>query len=292
MKQPLLGLSSGSFYPHSKRVALSFQSARKLGLDGVEIICDPDEATHDKASLKAMIEEHRVPVMCLHSPFAYQTLKAWKPGPVAYIEQTVRLAEEIGADHVVVHLPERFWFRRLTLGAKELRLPRLSAHGKEVKKWIDDGGLGGLQQETPVEICIENLPRLVDLFPPDWLIWWNSPNEWARVHDYLTLDTTHWGTHGIDPLEAYRAGGSRIRHIHLSNFANGRQHLPPHLGELDLRALLQQLARDSFSGQIVIELGGQSSAENHKSVQEGEMMRLLSEAVAFCRTILALTGSG
>ncbi len=283
MKRPLLGLSSGSFYPHPRRVALCFRFARELSLDGVEIICDPDRETHDEDLLMTLIEEHGVPVMCLHSPFPYRVLKSWRPGAVAYIRQTVRLAERIGAAHAVVHLPERFWFHRLRLGARELRLPRLSADGKAVKQWIDAGGLRRLQEDTPVKICIENLPRLVDLFPPEWIIWWNTPKEWARVHEHLTLDTTHWGTHGIDPLDAYRAGGKRIRHIHLSNYGNGKQHQLPQSGELDLRALLQQLTKDAFSGQIVVELGGQIVDERD---QDGDLKRNIDDAIAFCRSAL------
>ncbi len=287
MKRPLLGLSSGSFYPHSRRVALCFQIARELGLDGVEIICDPDRETHDEALLKALVEKHGVPVMSLHSPFPHRVLQRWQPGAVAYIRQTVKLAEKIGAAHVVAHLPERIWFRRLRLGAKGLRLPRLSAHGKAIKQWIDKGGLRRLQEATPVKICIESLPRLIHLFPPEWLIWWNTLKEWGRVHEYLTLDTTHWATHGIDPLDAYNAGGKRIKHIHLSNYENGKQHQLPQFGELDLRVLLQQLTKDVFSGQIVVELGGQVVSErNHEGDQDGKMMRNIGDAIAFCRSAL------
>ncbi len=286
MKRPLLGLSSGSFYPHSRRVALCFRFARELRLDGVEIICDPDRETHDEALLKALVEKHGVPVMSLHSPFPHRVLQRWQPGAVAYIRQTVRLAERIGAAHVVAHLPERIRFRRLALGAKDFRLPCLSSHGKAVKQWIDEGGLRRLQEDTPVLICIENLPRLVDLFPPEWLIWWNTLKKWAQVHEYLTLDTTHWGTHGIEALDAYRAGGKRIRHIHLSNYGNGKQHQLPHLGELDLRVLLRQLVKDAFSGQIVVELGGQSIERNHECDQDGKMMRNIGDAIAFCRSAL------
>ena len=45
----------------------------------------------------------------------------------------------------------------------------------------------------------------------------------------ITLDTTHLGTWGLDPLEAYNRWGERVKHIHLSNF-DGSEHRRPEDG--------------------------------------------------------------
>jgi sugar phosphate isomerase/epimerase len=82
---------------------------------------------------------------------------------------------------------------------------------------------------------------------------WNSPSELRRF-DHLTLDTTHIGTWGDDPIDYYKRLGSRMRHVHLSNYTSGREHQLPEAGQLRLDRFVQVLANDGFSGAIVLEV--------------------------------------
>ncbi len=281
-----LTFSTGSLYLYG--LERCFALAAKHGFDGIEVMVDERYDTREADYLRRLIDAHHIPIHSLHSPFPGASLPGWERGLIAPIERTVRLAEALGAAHVVMHLPDRVSRLHIANGKRRLRLLWLSTTG-EIKAWMSSGGLRRLQEDTPVRICVENMPlkslwlhRIFPRWNQQKLTWWNTLEQWPAVHDYLTLDTTHWATHGIDPLAAYRAGGSRIRHIHLSNFDRGEEHRLPHRGELDLAAFLRHLAAEEFDGQIVLELDPTSlQADNPAAVE-----RNLAESVAFCREAL------
>jgi sugar phosphate isomerase/epimerase len=86
---------------------------------------------------------------------------------------------------------------------------------------------------------------------------WN-PKSRATLGDitrfpHITLDTTHLGTWGLDPVEAYSSWGQRVKHVHLSNF-DGSEHRRPEDGSLRLDALLARIAADGYGYSISLEL--------------------------------------
>jgi sugar phosphate isomerase/epimerase len=155
---------------------------------------------------------------------------------------------------------------------------RVSAHlYAKVKRWMQQE-LATRQSQTRMKIAIENMPGLPVAGRVLNRHWRNTIAEWSRVHDWLTLDTTHWATFGTDPLVAYQAAGAKVCHVHLSNF-DGREHRLPQRGRLDLAAFLRQLAADSYAGTICLELHPDALA-----YQDAEACgRLLRESVVFCR---------
>ncbi len=281
MSTPPLSLSTGSL--HTRGPGRCFTFAAEHGLDGIEILCDPRPETHSAEHLRRLMDACRLPVTSVHAPFPSWRLDDWRPGAVAGIEQAVALAEELGAQHVVMHVPRRFFFWKTRLGRITVRVPCWSRHGATIRRWIRDGGLRDLQAGTPVTICVENLPRLTRWLSPRWTSSWNTLDEWPNAHEHLALDTTHWATHGVAPLDAWRAGGDRIRHIHLSNFRDGHQHELPHRGELDLAAFLRRVAEDAFDGHIVLEF----KPDALEAEDDARLHQNLADAIAFCRDALA-----
>ena len=71
---------------------------------------------------------------------------------------------------------------------------------------------------------------------------WNRPDQLGQHPHlpYLTLDTTHLATWGIEPVEVYEQFNGKVHHIHLSNF-DGREHRRPEEGDLNLTAFLKKL---------------------------------------------------
>jgi sugar phosphate isomerase/epimerase len=274
-----LGLSSGSFHPDIKRVELAFRFAKEFDLDGVEIICDAHRDAHRAERINDLIRTYGVPVLSLHAPFAYRDIPGWRRGGIENIIQTVHLAENIGANNVIIHLPEKLRFYRLQLLGRPFWLPLVSRQGRRVMYWIKGGGLFRKQAKSTVQICVENLPRMAKHLSPGWFFWWSSLKDWPAVHEHLALDTTHWATQGVDPQTAYTTARSKIRHIHLSNYRCGRQHQLPHRGQLDLQGFLSQVAKDGFDGLIILELNGHS-------LGAGALRQNLSESIAFCRRAL------
>lgn len=278
--RPRLTFSTGSLHCYSLDRAFALAAAH--GFDGVEVVCDQRYDSRQPDNLRRLVQAAGLPVLSLHTPWDVEKLDGWVYGERAAVEQTVGLAEAIGAAHVVVHLPNRIGHLTLRYAAHCWRLPARAIHS-ELKQWIESGGLAALQARTPVKICIENVPLLTRALKDRWLTWWNTLAEWPKVHDYLALDTTHWATHGISPLDAYRAGGKRVRHVHLSNYADGQQHLPPPRGALDLDGFLRHIVADGFDGQVVVELNPHTLS----AWDETQVHHLLAETVAFCRAALA-----
>ncbi len=286
MPAPLLIFSTGSL--HLYGLERCFALAAALGFDGVEVLCDERLDTRQPDYLRRLSDQYAMPITSLHAPFVGRVMAGWQPGAVQAIEQTVALAEGLGAAHVVMHLPDRLGLAVLQAGARRIKLPWFPASAP-IKDWMVRGGLARLQAGTSVQICVENLPiksnHLKRLFPglsQQGLVWWNTLETWPRAHDYLTLDTTHWATHGIAPLAAYRAADGRVRHIHLSNFRAGQEHQLPHQGELDLAGFLRALAADGFDGHVVLEV----TPNSLEAADESKMRHNLEEAAAFCRKAL------
>jgi sugar phosphate isomerase/epimerase len=269
-----LAISSGTFYPDKARVERAFAFAESSSLDGLEVICDTQEETYDADKLQALIDRHSLPILSLHAPFPGQAPPIWGESAMEILSSTARLAARVGAEHVVVHLPHRLYLRPI-LGLPVLRPSRF---GKELRRIMEEGRLSELEDEFEVRLCVENLPHQHRLIPDRLLFLWNTVDEWVSCHRHLTLDTTHWGTKSISPVQALQAAGEAVRHIHLSNYAAGTEHLPPQFGELDLGMLLRKLASSPGERIVVIEL-----AQDRMPQRTDEQHVTLRQAVSFCR---------
>jgi sugar phosphate isomerase/epimerase len=270
--------STGSLYTND--TAQCFELAAEAGFDGLEVMCDERWSTRDPHYLAQLAERVGLPVLVVHVPFSAR-LPGWPGGAaqVARIEHTLRLAEQLGVEAMVLHLPERVWLRKYSILGRSVRIPQKSGFAP-VKRWFDER-LRVVQQGTAVKIAVENMPavRLLGRALPH--VWWNTVPEWSSAHDWLTLDTTHWATHGVDPLAAYRAARPRVRHVHLSNY-DGREHRLPQRGWLDLGTFLRALAGDSFDGTVSVELHPDALG----FPDTGAIRRNLCETVDFCRAHL------
>jgi sugar phosphate isomerase/epimerase len=275
MPSPRLLLSTGSLYPFD--TAHCFQLAAETGFDGIEIMCDDRYSTRDPAYLHRLMQHYNLPIEVCHTPFSPH-LPGWKGAgdEIGRIYQTLDLALKLEAPTIVVHLPWRVGWLTIAANHRRWRLPWRSPY-VGVKKWIEDE-LPRIQAATPVRIALENMPAGKVL---GWKIdptWWNEIDTWAQVHPWLTLDTTHWATKDVNPLDAYRAALGRVCHVHLSNY-DGREHRLPHRGHLDLGGFLRALSNDDYKGTISLELepGALEFAD------EKALRRNLQESLNFCR---------
>ncbi len=268
--------STGSLYLYD--VSYSFALAKEAGYDGIEIMCDERWSTRDPHYLKTLTTAHDLPVLVVHTPFSSK-IPGWgyAHDDINRIERTLELAERLGAESIVVHLPSRIRMKSAQLDGHEVRIPALDEEGK-LKAWIETK-LPDVQRKTPVKIALENMPlkRVAGFdFDP---VWWNEISAWSTVHAHLTLDTTHWATKQIDPVLAYEAAKDRIAHVHLSNYYNQEEHHLPQKGVLKLGKLLHQMAEDGYAGTISLEVDPQHL--NYKDAKE--VRAKLRESLAFIR---------
>nr|HID14842.1 sugar phosphate isomerase/epimerase [Anaerolineae bacterium] len=273
----MIALSTGSLYNYG--IARVFELAAEAGYDGIEVLVDHRWDSRQPAYLRRLSADYGLPIVAVHSPFVVE-VSDWPADQLGRLQHTVALAQEIGASTVVTHLPFRLhaivghWHayqpRRFVL---PVPLPR-----REPYYHFLCNGLEDLETAAGVTIAVENMPlhRFLGLGINGY--WFNSLAELDRF-PHLTLDTTHLGTWGLDPLAVYRRLRERVAHVHLSNH-DGREHRSPPDGRLPLGELLRRLARDGYQGAITVESGPDALDAG----DEAQCLAALCRALEFCRS--------
>jgi sugar phosphate isomerase/epimerase len=80
-----------------------------------------------------------------------------------------------------------------------------------------------------------------------------APGSMMARFSSVTMDTTHLGTWGLEPVDVYPRLNGRVRHVHLSNF-DGKEHRRPEAGRLKLDRLLARLAAEGYQGAVSLEM--------------------------------------
>jgi sugar phosphate isomerase/epimerase len=212
----------------------------------------------------------------LHTPFAPR-VNGWGAASERRVEQTVRLAQELGAETVVAHAPLRWHIVRLqvhsTLGQGGLHfvLPLSNRAEERYGRWLREE-LPGLEERTGVRVGVENMPagRMFGRRVAHYRL---TTVEECLCWPRLVLDTTHWGTWGVDPAEVYGRVRERVVHVHLSDY-DGREHRMPFAGRLGLERLLGALAAGGYAGLVSVEVDGDWGEK-----QMGQVLALAAERV-------------
>lgn len=277
-------LSTGSLYNYS--VDRVFALAAEAGFDGIEMMVDERWDTRQAEYLKLVSSTHALPIQAVHSPFS-RNCRGWGDTEFGAIVRSAELAAELGAQIVVHHLPMRVSLAFLQTGRRTVRLPNPFDDGhRQYVAWLN-GSYQALQASTEVLLCIENMPTVRALGMRVNPAFWNphsraSLDQIARF-PHITLDTTHLGTWGLDPLEAYNRWGERVKHIHLSNF-DGSEHRRPEDGSLRLDALLARLAADRYRYSISLELQPDAL---EAGAPDARVVALLRGSLEYCRRAAA-----
>lgn len=275
-----IALSTGSLYNYG--AARVFELAAETGFDGVELMLDDRWDTRQPAYVQRLMRETSLPVTTVHNPFM-PVVSGWPTDPVERLKLSAALACEIGVSVVVAHLPLRLAIARLQFLGVNLRgrmLPLPWPAEADYQRFLQQD-LAQFEAEHGVVVGVENMPakRLLG--------WAWSPYRLHKLAElatmpHLTLDTTHVGTWGMDPVAVYERLKARIVHVHLSNY-DGLEHRRPEAGDLPLAELLERLARDGYAGTVTIELG----PEVLEAEDEDRVRAHLRRGVEFCRKHLA-----
>ena len=269
-------LSTGSLYNYG--VARVFELAAEAGYDGIEMLVDHRWDSRQPAYLRRLAADHGLPIVVVHSPFVVE-VPDWPADQLGRLRRTVTLAQEVGAATVVTHLPFRF---HAVVGHWHAYRPRrffvpVPLPRREPYCHFLHDGLAELEAETGITIGVENMPlkRFLGLGINGY--WFNSPAELSHF-PHLTLDTTHLGTWGLDPLAVYEQLRERVAHVHLSNY-DGREHRSPPDGCLPLADFLHLLARDDYQGAVTVEC----HPDALDAGDEAQCLAALCRALEFCR---------
>lgn len=261
----LVALSTSSVYPET--TATGFEIAGRLGFDAVEVMVGVDETSTDIDQVRHLSEYHEVPICAVHAPCLLITQRVWGTEPWGKLRRSAEMAQEVGADVVVVHPPFR-WQRDYARGFVE--------------------GIALLEEKTGIAFAVENMypwrassNRGLQVYAPHW-----DPVDLDYAN--TTLDLSHAATAQVDSLEVARRLGDRLRHVHLTDGSGSAkdEHLIPGRGLQPVAELLEHLAGQDFRGHLVLEVNTRRSGS--RAAREADLM----EGLAFTRLHFAAPVGG
>ncbi|MCW2561311.1 MAG: sugar phosphate isomerase/epimerase [Mycobacterium sp.] len=273
-----VGLSTASVYP--LRTEAAFEYAARLGYDGVELMVWAESVSQDVDAVAAISARYDMPVLSVHAPCLLISQRVWGANPISKLERSVRAAEQLGAQTVVVHPPFR-WQRRYAEGFAE-QVAELES-GSDVMVAVENMfpfradrffGTG-----TP---SIERMRKrggtpgaAISAFAPSY-----DPLDGEHAH--YTLDLSHSATAGSDAIDMAKRMGEGLVHLHLCDGSGAAtdEHLVPGRGTQPTVEICQMLAASDFAGHVILEVTT-SRARNAAEREE-----LLTESLEFARANL------
>lgn len=253
-----VALSTASVYPDT--CASAFATAARLGYDAVEVMVWTDPVSQEAGALAALSRLHGIPIVSVHAPTLLLTQRIWGPDPWTKVDNSIALAQEVGASTVVLHPPFRWQ-----------------------KEYAGDfvEGVAIREHETGVALAVENMfpwrarQREFEAYLPHW-------DPVPQAYDNVTLDLSHTSTAGSDAMAMAAALGPRLAHVHLADGLGSLkdEHLVPGRGTQPCAEFLEMLAVQQFSGSVVVEVSTRKLAQDQREVD-------LAESLAFARLHLA-----
>lgn len=274
-----VGLSTASVYPQNTEAAFGY--AADLGFDGIELMVWGDAVSQNIGHVAQLSQEYQVPVLSVHAPCLLISQRVWGRDPKAKLVRSVRAAEELGAQTVVVHPPFR-WQRDYVAAFDDL--------------------VAELETSSEVSIAVENMfPMRADrLFgggttasqrmarrgggPGVNASAFGKPiDPTATGYDNYTLDLSHVATAGHDALAMAARMGAGLKHLHLTDGTGAAhdEHLIPGDGTQPCIEICKGLAASDFDGAVVLEVHT-TSARNRF-----ERAAMLARSLEFARTHLS-----
>lgn len=273
-----VGLSTASVYP--LRTEAAFEYAARLGYDGVELMVWAEAVSQDIDAIQRLSRRYSMPVLSVHAPCLLISQRVWGANPTAKLARSVRAAEQLGAQTVVVHPPFR-WQRRYAEGfaAQVAELEAAGAVMVAVENMFPfraDRFFGS--EQTSIERMRRRGGRPgvgISAFAPSY-----DPLDGDHAH--YTLDLSHTATAGTDALDMARRMGDGLVHLHLcdGHGAYADEHLVPGRGTQPTVEVCQMLAAGGFGGHVVLEVTTSAARS------EAEREALLTESLQFARTHL------
>jgi sugar phosphate isomerase/epimerase len=259
-----VGLSTISVFP--KGVEDGFRLSREAGFDGVEVMVTTDAKTRSPEKLLEYAERYEQPIMAIHAPVVLLTTFVWGRDPFTKLDRSAQLAVDVGAPTVVVHPPFRW-------------------QGKYARTFTD--AVRATEQKHGVEVAVENMfPWAAGGIDRQAYLPGIDPSEMDV--DHATLDFSHCALAKRDSMQLALDLGERLRHLHLTDGVaaeEGRvfdEHLIPGHGNEPVAEVLQMLATQQWSGQVVAEI------KTRYARSERDRLRLLTETLEFAREHLAV----
>lgn len=246
-----LVMSTGCLYhlPAQK----TFEIARDIGFDGVEVIINYDFGDPPKDYIARVEQLQKIhPILSLHAPFL--DINGWG-NKMRQLRRTVDLAIAVGVPRLTFHPPS--W-----LGGQWKFFRWLN----RVEDFQVQVGRG------KVLITIENMPS-TGPFHCNPYCWGKTRSMIDFINQknlFLTFDTAHMGSSKADFISDFHQfyNSGRMRNIHFSDYGYGREHLLPGHGVLPLTRFLNHLRNTGYNETVVLELSPRELPKEEDAIRE------------------------
>lgn len=209
---------------------------KRLGFDGVEICLEnPELAPKTLTADLARRVGDRCRELELAFSVSYHKNYIYDDGQFEDTKKAVSLTPAFGASVFVISGTGRC--------GRADEWQRMVERTRELVQVAEDAGVTLAEEFEPNFIVgsTADLHRLFDAIP--------------SKHLQANLDLGHVFLCDPDPLAAIASLKDRIVHCHIENMARGVHcHLPPWLGDMDLRAYLRALTDIGFNGPLALDL--------------------------------------
>lgn len=223
------------FYLANGPSETALREVAAAGYDGVELFDGNLMQYEDRSDeLRRLLAETGLELVAVYSGanFVFPEIleeELWR------IEKAASLASRLGAEHLVVG-----GGAQRSRGTTEEDYGRLGQGLERVVEIAEQHGLSASYHPhlTTIVETPEQLEKVM-----------------ARSRIHFCPDTAHLVAGGGDPAELIRRYAERIVYVHLKDFtAEPFAFLPLGRGDLDLRAIIDELERADFDGWITVEL--------------------------------------
>lgn len=245
-------LSTSSVYPLGP--AAAFETAARLGYDGIEVMTLSDPLTQDVTGLLELSDRFELPILSIHAPTLLVTQRVYGTSdPWEKVDRSIDLAHEVGADVVVLHPP--FRWQKLYAG-----------------DFVE--GVAQREQEQHVRLAVENMfpwraGRHLQVYLPGW-------DPVPQAYDNVTLDLSHAATSGSDALAMQADLGARLAHVHLADGSGSikDEHLVPGRGGQPCAEFVRRLGYDGYDRVLAVEVGTRRCSPAQRDVDLGDALAL------------------
>jgi len=226
-------------------VAEVFPSIEGMGYDGVDYLSYIRNFYKRPKKILELSEKHKLPIISIHQPKPFVAFH-----PKIFFAHMIEL---------LTYFPDAKISNYHLSGFMNILKRKPSA----IEKFIEIAKARGntVTFESNPYVFTRLYPK--EVYVPDMF------GEFCiRHHLSITFDTSHIADNGYDIVTFFKKYHKNISMIHLSDFHNGKEHLPLGLGSLPIKKLLQEIKNTSWNKLIVFEIKRFPGARNKKEKLE------------------------
>jgi sugar phosphate isomerase/epimerase len=250
-------IAASSSFLYRRSLETNLRLTKEAGFEYIELFISRNVVSMTFEEIWSAVEESGLNVASIHLPIPFSYNSFW-PNLERSMARGLEWAEILGVDWVVSH--------PLIVSAdadSELHQAMLDRYFRILRS---AAGIPGAHR-----LLIENMPKLGEGRPIRNLF--RYPDGFLEMlHEFgfgMAFDTTHWGSFALDVSAGYRHFEPFVRNIHVSDFADGVEHIVPGEGDIDLDKFLNDLKSAGYSGQLTIELDFTTRGRNEGRDEDG-----------------------